>query len=186
MDKKTNAEIVVPVQETESKDILLTDRRDTIIRQHVYASAGVGLIPIPFVDVLGSAGVQLNMMRKLSEFYNVDFNEKLAKKIIIALCGGIVPAILTPGIKGIVKYIPIVGLPLVAATVPLLEATSTYATARVLCNHFEKGGNFVDFNVNIAKDEFAAIISDDELKEKLLNVISLKKKSDEEELPVIA
>jgi uncharacterized protein (DUF697 family) len=126
------------------------------------------------------------MMKKLSEFYNVDFNEKLAKKILIALCGGIVPAIITPGIKGIVKCIPILGLPLTVATVPLLEATSTYATARVLCNHFEKGGNFVDFNVNIAKDEFAAIISDEELKAKLLNVISLKKKADEEAQPALA
>ncbi|MDR0943659.1 MAG: DUF697 domain-containing protein [Ruminococcus sp.] len=185
MDKKTTVE-TVPATENTGKDILLTDRRDTIIRQHVYASAGVGLIPIPFVDVLGSAGVQLNMMKKLSEFYKVDFNEKLAKKIIIALCGGIIPAILTPGIKGIVKCIPIVGLPLVAATVPLLEATSTYGMARVLCSHFEKGGNFVNFNVNIAKDEFAAIISDEELKAKLLNVISLKKKTDEEAEPALA
>lgn len=177
---KSKANEAVEVLETEAvisdeKEILLTDRRDDIIRQHIYAAAGVGLIPIPLVDVLGSAGVQLNMMKKLSEFYNIEFNQKLAKKILISLAGGIVPALVTPGIKGIVKYIPIVGLPLVAATVPVLEATSTYAMGRILSNHFEKGGNFINFNVDIAKEEFSAIINDEGLKAKLLKVISTKK-----------
>jgi uncharacterized protein (DUF697 family) len=179
MEKAKNTEAIEVTEVTEEaaveKEILLTDRRDTIIRQHVYASAGVGLIPVPFIDVLGSAGIQLNMMKKLSEFYNVEFNQKMAKKILISLCGGIIPTLIAPGVKSLVKLIPVVGFPLVVATTPLLEATSTYAMGRVLSGHFEKGGNFVNFNVDIAKDEFAAIINDEKLKEKLLKVISAKK-----------
>jgi uncharacterized protein (DUF697 family) len=159
----------------DGRDILLTDRRDTIIRQHVYAAAGVGLVPIPFVDVLGSAGIQLNMMKKLSEFYGVKFNDKMAKKILISLCGGIVPTLIGPGIKSLVKLIPIIGAPLYVATTPLLEATATYAMGRVLSEHFAKGGNFIDFNFKMAKEEFEAIVNDEKLKEKLLKVIYDKK-----------
>jgi uncharacterized protein (DUF697 family) len=161
-----------------SKEILLTDRRDNIIRQHVYAAAGVGLIPIPLVDVLGAAGVQLNMMRKLSEFYDIKFNEKIAKKILISLCGGIVPTLVAPAVKSLVKLIPIIGYPAVIATTPILDATATYAMGRVLSGHFEKGGDFIDFNFNMAKEEFTAIINDEKLKEKLIKVIYDKKKKE--------
>jgi uncharacterized protein (DUF697 family) len=114
------------------------------------------------------------MMKKLSEFYSVEFNQKMAKKILVSLCGGIVPTLIAPGVKSLVKCIPVVGIPLAVATNPLLDATSTYAMGRVISNHFEKGGNFVNFNFNMAKEEFAAIINDDKLKEKLMNVIYKK------------
>jgi uncharacterized protein (DUF697 family) len=175
MDSKKTVDTTATTVNDEERDIILTDRIDSIIRKHVYAAAGVGLIPIPFVDVLGSAGVQLNMMKKLSEFYNIEFNQKIAKKILISLCGGIVPTLIAPGVKSIVKYIPIVGFPLVVATTPLLDATSTYAMGRVLTNHFEKGGNFINFNFAMAKEEFAAIVNDEKLKEKLMKVIYDKK-----------
>jgi uncharacterized protein (DUF697 family) len=172
MEKKTVDTTATEV--SPEKEILLTDRRDNIIRQYVYASAGVGLIPVPLIDVLGSAGLQFVMMKKLSEFYNVEFNQKMAKKILVSLCGGIVPTLIAPGVKSLVKCIPVVGIPLAVATNPLLDATSTYAMGRVISNHFEKGGNFVNFNFDMAKEEFAAIINDDKLKEKLMNVIYKK------------
>jgi uncharacterized protein (DUF697 family) len=175
MDSKKTVDTTATEVNNEEKDILLTDRRDNIIRQHVYASAGVGLIPVPLIDVLGSAGVQLNMMKKLSDFYSIEFNQKIAKKILISLCGGIVPTLIAPGVKSLVKCIPVVGVPLAVATTPLLDATSTYAMGRVLTNHFEKGGNFVNFNFEMAKEEFSAIINDEKLKEKLMKVIYDKK-----------
>jgi uncharacterized protein (DUF697 family) len=133
------------------------------------------LIPIPFVDVVGATGIQLTMMKKLSEFYGVTFNEKMAKKILISLCGGIVPTLIAPGVKSLVKFIPIIGYPLVVATTPLLEATSTYAMGRVISEHFAKGGNFINFDFKMAKEEFNAIINDEKLKEKLMKVIYNKK-----------
>ncbi|MDR0952128.1 MAG: DUF697 domain-containing protein [Oscillospiraceae bacterium] len=178
------AETKTTAQATEAEstpDILLTDRRDDIIRKHVYASAGVGLVPIPFVDVVGTAGVQLAMMKKLSDFYEVDFNQKIAKKILISVCGGLVPAIIAPGIKSLVKLIPIVGFPLVIASTPVLEATSTYAIGRIVSGHFEKGGNFINFNFKMAKEEFAAIVNDEELKAKLMKVIYDKKDKKDKE-----
>jgi uncharacterized protein (DUF697 family) len=175
MDSKKAVDTTATEVDSSDRDILLTDRRDNIIRQHVYASAGVGLIPVPFIDVLGSAGIQLNMMKKLSEFYNIEFNQKIAKKILISLCGGIIPTLVAPGVKSLVKCIPIIGFPLAVATTPLLDATSTYAMGRVLSSHFEKGGNFINFNFEMAKEEFAAIVNDDKLKEKLMKVIYDKK-----------
>jgi uncharacterized protein (DUF697 family) len=175
MDSKKTVDTTATEVTTDEKDIILTDRRDNIIRQHVYASAGVGLIPIPFIDVIGAAGIQLNLMKKLSEIYNIEFNQKIAKKILISLCGGIVPTLIAPGVKSIVKCIPIIGFPLTVAATPLLDATSTYAMGRVITNHFEKGGNFINFNLEMAKEEFAAIVNDEKLKEKLMKVIYDKK-----------
>jgi uncharacterized protein (DUF697 family) len=175
MDSKKTVETTATEVSGEEQNIILTDRRDEIIRKFVYASAGVGLIPVPFIDVVGAAGLQLAMMKKLSEIYNVEFNQKIAKKILISLAGGIVPTLIAPGVKSIVKCIPVIGFPLAVATTPLLDATSTYAMGRVLTNHFEKGGNFINFNFAMAKEEFASIINDEKLKEKLMKVIYDKK-----------
>jgi uncharacterized protein (DUF697 family) len=175
MDSKKTVDTTATAMPDAESEIILTDRVDDIIRKNVYASAGVGLIPVPLIDVVGAAGIQLNMMKKLSEIYGVEFNQKIAKKILISLCGGIVPALIAPGVKSLVKCIPIVGLPLAVATTPLLDATSTYAMGRVVSSHFEKGGNFINFNFAMAKEEFSAIVNDEKLKEKLLKVIYDKK-----------
>ncbi|NJL59720.1 MAG: hypothetical protein HC887_08830 [Desulfobacteraceae bacterium] len=39
---------------------------DKIIRNHIYGAMGVGLIPVPLIDVVAVTGVLLNMLRRLA------------------------------------------------------------------------------------------------------------------------
>ncbi|MCI5168355.1 MAG: hypothetical protein D3903_20245, partial [Candidatus Electrothrix sp. GM3_4] len=45
------------------------EKGERIIRNHMLTAMGVGLIPFPVIDIVGITGVQLNMLRKLSNTY---------------------------------------------------------------------------------------------------------------------
>src|SRR6185295_5837131 len=55
-------------------------------------SGAAGLIPLPFVDVIAVGGVQLQMLRRLSEIYGVPFTENRGKSLIASLAGSLLPA----------------------------------------------------------------------------------------------
>src|SRR2546421_12423264 len=55
-------------------------------------SGAAGLIPVPIVDVAAVGGVQLQMLRRLSEIYDVPFTENRGKSIIASLAGSLIPA----------------------------------------------------------------------------------------------
>src|SRR5713226_1791403 len=55
-------------------------------------SGAAGLLPIPIIDVAAVAGVQLQMLRKLSDIYGVPFADNRGKSVIASLAGAIIPA----------------------------------------------------------------------------------------------
>ena len=49
---------------------------DEIIRQHAVFGMAAGAIPIPVVDVAAVTAIQIDMIRQLANFFEVDFNEE--------------------------------------------------------------------------------------------------------------
>jgi len=45
-------------------------------------SGAAGLIPVPLIDIVAVGGVQLQMLRKLSELYGVPFTDNRGKSVI--------------------------------------------------------------------------------------------------------
>src|ERR1700738_3905533 len=50
-------------------------------------SGAAGLIPVPLVDMAAVGGVQLHMLRRLSEIYRGPFSENWGKWILTSLVG---------------------------------------------------------------------------------------------------
>ena len=66
--------------------------------------AGVaGLIPIPLIDVAAIGGLQIQMVRRLSQVYDVDFSENRTKAIIASLAGSLIPATSGIGAASLLK-----------------------------------------------------------------------------------
>ena len=113
-------------------------------------SGAAGLIPIPLVDVVAVGGVQLQMLRKLSEIYGVPFTNNRGKSVIASLAGSIIPAstatttAMTFG--SLVKGAPGIGSAIGALTMPVYSAGATYVIGRVFMKHFTSGGTLLDFN----------------------------------------
>ncbi|MCI5191468.1 MAG: DUF697 domain-containing protein, partial [Candidatus Electrothrix sp. AS4_5] len=60
------------------------EKGERVIRNHMLTAMGVGLIPFPLVNLVSITGVQLNMLRRLSNTYEVPFTEHKVKNILMS------------------------------------------------------------------------------------------------------
>jgi uncharacterized protein (DUF697 family) len=147
------------------------ERRDALASEVVDRfslwSGAAGLIPVPFVDVAAVGGVQLVMLRRLSEIYGVPFSENSGKSVIASLAGSVLPA--STAMTGamtfgsLVKGLPGIGWAVGALSMPVLSAGATYVIGKVFIQHFASGGTLLDFNppdyrefIKVQKEKFSA------------------------------
>ncbi|MFT6808020.1 MAG: hypothetical protein ACJA01_001243 [Saprospiraceae bacterium] len=143
---------------------------NTIVKNHIIWSMGAGFIPVPFADLFAVTAIQLDMIRQLSNLYDVDFKETSGKAIITSLSGASVARM---GARAI-KFIPGVGSIMGGVTLAVLSGASTYALGEVFKSHFDNGGTFLDFDVSRIKRMY------DEKFEKGKEVVKDIKKEQEE------
>jgi uncharacterized protein (DUF697 family) len=110
-------------------------------------SGAAGLIPVPVLDLVTVGGVQIQMLRRLSQIYGVAFSENRGKSLIASLAGSMVPATSAAGVASVAKSVPILGTLVSAFVMPVLSAGATYAIGRAFMQHFESGGTLLDFNL---------------------------------------
>ena len=116
------------------------------VNRYKWFSAGMGLLPVPFVDVAGITVLQLRMLQVLSQYYEVPFSRDLGKKIISSLLGSIVPASLSGLLlTSTVKVAPVAGAIVGTLSMPVFAGAATYAIGKVFIQHFEAGGTLLDF-----------------------------------------
>lgn len=124
------------------------------IDNHVMGALGVGIVPIPLVDLLGVAGLQLHMLNKIASFYGVSYSSDMGKKLIASVTGGAVSAYAAYPLSMVLRSIPVVGWTLGAGSRSILAGAATYAIGHVFAQHFERGGTMLDLDTDKAKASF--------------------------------
>ena len=124
---------------------------DGVIRNHALGAAAVGLIPVPAVDFVGLTALQLNLLRRLAQIYEVPFSQELGKKSIGALVAGFTPMVLSAPLASAVKVVPMIGSTLGGLAMSAVAGASTYAIGKVFLQHFDSGGTFLNFNPNAVR-----------------------------------
>jgi uncharacterized protein (DUF697 family) len=136
------------------------EQADRIIRNHMLTAMGVGLIPLPVVDMVGITGVQLNMLRRLSNTYEVPFTEHKVKNILTSLVGGGSVLPLGGALSSFVKMIPVVGQAMGAITMPITAGAVTYAVGKVFHQHFASGGTFLTFDPDKVREYYTQMLEE--------------------------
>ena len=126
-----------------------------IIKNRVIVSAGLGLVPVPMVDLVGLATIQLEMLARLTKLYEIPFRKNVGKSLIASLMGGVLPVSVVPGTFSLLKAVPLIGWATGAATMSLLGGAATYAIGKVFTAHFEAGGNLLNFDPEAMREYFA-------------------------------
>jgi uncharacterized protein (DUF697 family) len=109
-------------------------------------SGVAGLLPLPVIDTVAVGGLQIQMLRRLSQIYGVPFSENSGKALIASLAGSMIPATSGIGAASALKFVPIVGMVVSGFVMPVLSAGATYAIGKAFIQHFESGGTLLDFN----------------------------------------
>jgi uncharacterized protein (DUF697 family) len=145
----TAAGTAEPVRSTGASDATDDDRdalASKLVDRFALWSGAAGLIPIPVVDMATVAGVQLQMLRRISQIYDVPFSENRGKSVIASLLGSMIPTTSGMGMASAVKGIPAIGTTVAAFMMPALSAGATYAIGKAFIKHFSSGGTLLDFN----------------------------------------
>jgi uncharacterized protein (DUF697 family) len=117
-----------------------------LVNRFAVWSGVAGLIPVPVVDTVAVGGLQLQMVRRISQIFDVPFSENSGKAVIASLVGAMVPATSSLGALSVLKIVPVVGTLTSAFVMPVLSAGATYAIGKAFIRHFASGGTFLDFN----------------------------------------
>jgi len=149
-ERKIEAEVLQP--EPLPPTDTLDEAMEIVHRRSNWATVG-GLVPIPVLDSIVIAGVQLDMLADLSKLYGVPFERNRAKSIVMALVSGAVSCAAGAGVLGLLgKSLPWIGWGLGLATVSVLARASTQATGIVFVQHFESGGTLFDFDPVVMRE----------------------------------
>ncbi len=122
------------------------------IKYHMLAAAGIGLVPLPWVELAALAGLQLKLLHSLAGLYDVEFSSEIGKSAIGALVGSDLSVSLSVTLS---KGLPGLGWIVGAASGALLGAASTYALGKVFVQHFESGNTFLTFDPAKVKAYYA-------------------------------
>ncbi|CAA6828328.1 MAG: Unknown protein [uncultured Thiotrichaceae bacterium] len=117
-----------------------------IIKNHVLTGSAIGLIPLPLVDILALSSNQLNMLHRLSEHYNLDFDRNKTKVALTALLSGSLPTLTLLSLSSASKFIPGIGTLGGNASLSLFGGAVTYATGQSFAKHFDADGTLDNFH----------------------------------------
>ncbi|MCP4693219.1 MAG: DUF697 domain-containing protein [Desulfobacterales bacterium] len=138
------------------------EQAENIIKNHVLGSVGIGLIPVPLVDMLALTGVQLNMLRRLAKAYKIPFLKDKGKHMIASLLGGFFSVHAAAPLTGLVKIVPVVGQVAGVLSMPAAAGATTYAMGKVFIQHFESGGTFLNFDPEKVREYFREMYQEGE------------------------
>jgi len=136
---ETAAETEITAEQREEMATSLVDR-------FALWSGVAGLIPVPGVDVLAVGGLQVQMVRRLSEIFDVPFSQNRGKALVMSLAGSLIPATSGIGAASVLKAVPVIGTLTAGFVMPALSAGATYAIGKAFIQHFASGGTLLDFN----------------------------------------
>jgi uncharacterized protein (DUF697 family) len=117
-----------------------------LVERYSVWSGAAGIIPMPFVDLAAVGGVQIQMLRRISQIYGVPFSKNRGKALVVSLAGSMIPTSSGIGAASLIKSVPVVGAAMSAIVMPALSAGATYAIGMTFIQHFASGGTLLDFN----------------------------------------
>ena len=120
-------------------------RARELVKRFSLWSGAAGLLPVPVVDLAAVGGVQLQMLRRISQIYDVPFSKNRGKALIASFAGTMIPASTGIGMASLIKSVPVAGTAIGAITTPALSVGATYVIGMAFIEHFASGGTLLDF-----------------------------------------
>ena len=137
---------------------------DQTVNHFAWGAFATGFLPslVPgaelAVDAAGVFGVQLWMLKRLSEGFGYTWNDQLGKEVVGSLVGSLAAANLGFGGVGFgmasaLGFVPVVGPVLRLGITPGFNYLSTVAIGRVFEKHFASGGTLLSFDLETMKKQ---------------------------------
>jgi len=123
---------------------------EEIVRGHILWAMGGGLMPLPLLDLAAVTAVQMDMLKQLSNLYEVDFSQAMGKSFVTAMTGTTLAKLGTSALK----IIPGVGTIVGGLSMSLLSGASTYAVGQIAIGQLESHGEWGSIDLDKAKAKY--------------------------------
>ncbi len=118
-----------------------------IVKKNMAWAMGLGLIPVPLVDLVAASALQAKTLKDLSDLYGIPFKEHAVKNVVAVLINGLGSIYLGKRLAhGMMRLVPGIGPLMGIVSTPIATGALTYATGKVFIQHFECGGTLLDFD----------------------------------------
>lgn len=144
-------------RETHTED--RSEQAEQVIRQHVGYSLVAGALPIPLIDIAAVTVIQVDMLHKLADLYDVAFDQARGRSVIASLIGATGGHMIGRLGASLVKGIPGIGSLLGIGSQIVLAGASTYAVGKVFQDHFSRGGTLATFDARSWQAPFERFFS---------------------------
>lgn len=145
------------VVEAEVNDVNVESPQDQaaqIISSSIKWGAAASIIPVPYLDLVGLAAVQLSMVKDITRAYGQEPKSEVIRGLISTLLGTLAPTAVSGALVGSsLKFIPIGGSLLGSVSLAAFGSAATYAVGKAFVRHFENGGSLEDFSVESVKED---------------------------------
>ncbi len=111
---------------------------EKIIQRYVLISAGVGLVPIPGIDMAALTAAQIKMIDELAEEFGQNYTEAQARHTLTAITGGMLGPLAAPAVASATGAIPLVGALLTLFVKPGVAAASTRLVGHLALERLER------------------------------------------------
>jgi len=150
-DKSTAPDPSTAVEPTAMTEAEREAEASKLVERFSLWSGAAGLIPVPLIDIAAVGGLQIELVRRLSQVYGVPFSENRGRSIVASIAGSLLPAsaatTTTMGVVSALKFLPGLGTAVAVLSMPAFSACATYVVGKVFMKHFEMGGTLLDFNL---------------------------------------
>lgn len=126
----------------------------SLINRHALLAAGTGLIPFVGADIVALTAIELQLISRLCDLFQIKFTRQTGLNIIVSLLAGTVPVALLTMTASFVKAVPVLGHFAGSTAMALNGAAVVYALGRVMLAHFESGGDLLNFDSKKARIYF--------------------------------
>jgi uncharacterized protein (DUF697 family) len=147
---------------------------DKIINNHVLYSMGLGIIPIPLVDIAAVTATQLDMLSQIGGVHGKNFSDISGKSFIASTAGATFARLGA----SFIKAIPGIGSLLGGVSMSIMSGASTYAIGQVAHRFFRDGLELEDIDADLAKSIYE---EEFEKGKKVASDLKAKKDNDTEE-----
>ena len=124
-----------------------------VVKSHVLPAMAVGILPLPLLDFAALTTLQLHMMRRLSQIYEVPFSRRRGRLILTSLLGALLPSSTGRWALTVVPFVPVVGYTISAVAMSSIGGALTYAIGRALIRHFENDKSFLTLRPEVIEPD---------------------------------
>lgn len=139
--------MATPIHAQELKAIVnkkFDKKANKVIRNYTIAATGSGIIPNPVVSAAAITGIQVMLIKKLCELYNIPFTKKRIDVIINSVVGSVVTRLVALATVAI----PGVSTPMKGLSGGAIAGLYTATVGEFYKVHFQNGGTLKDASIS--------------------------------------